>query len=182
MIPIFTETNYSFEGQHAGETVHIFLNRHWIVLLGKLIGLVIFVFLPIIPVFILSGIITAHHLESLTLFLLILYYIFLWSSAFLSITMYLLDSWIVTDERVLDMTQHGFFSKTVSEMHLAKVQDISVKIEGFIPTMFGYGNVEIQSAGTVDKFIFRQVADPNAVRDKIMELANTAREKEGREI
>lgn len=178
MIRIFQNTKYTFDGQRDGEIVSLFLNRYWIVVGYKLLFLFAAIFFPVIPIFVFSGLILEYHLENLSLFILTIYFLFIWFMAFYSITMFFLDSWIVTDTRVLDMTQHGFFSRTVSEMHLAKVQDISVKVSGFIPTLFGYGDVEIQSAGTVEKFVFREVKDPNKVRERIMALADQAREKE----
>jgi len=177
VLKLFRETNYTFDGQRDGERVNLFLYRHWITIILKLFFLGLIILFPIIPLFALSGIIATYHF-----FIIILFYMFVWSSAFYSITMYLLDSWIVTDNRVIDMTQHGYFSRTVSEMSLSKIQDISVKVTGIVPTMFGYGNVEIQSAGAVDKFIFKDVPNPNQVKDQIMDLVNKARGEEKHQI
>lgn len=176
-----TQTSYTFDGQKDDENVQIFLRRHWIIIILRLVGLAFFILFPIIPLLALSGVITTYHLESIALFILILFYIILWSIAFFHITMYLLDTWIVTEDRILDMTQHGFFARTVSEMSLSKVQDISVKVEGLLPTIFSYGNIEIQSAGTVDKFICFQVPHPNQVKEDIMALVRKARLKEEKE-
>lgn len=90
--------------------------------------------------------------------------------------LYLLDTWIVTNERILDVNQKSFFFRTVSELNLSKVQDISVKTSGLIQTIFDFGDVEIETAGAaLDKFRFRQVAHPNMVKDRIMKLVSEAR-------
>lgn len=172
---IFKESNYSFDGQRNEETVNIFLYKHWIIIFLRLLGLASLLLVPIIPLIIFSGLIGTYHLEGLVFFILIIFYLLLWSSAFFSITMYLLDTWIVTNERVIDMKQRGFFSRTISEMQISKVQDISVKTVGLIPTMFGYGDIEIQSAGTIDKFVFKQVPHPNKVKDQIMDLVKKSK-------
>lgn len=86
--------------------------------------------------------------------------------------MYLLDIWIVTDHRIIDSEQHGFFKRTVAELSLSKIQDISVEISGLIPTFLDYGNLEIQTAGTENKFMFKQIPHPNEVKDIIMNLHN----------
>lgn len=82
--------------------------------------------------------------------------------------MYMLDVWIVTDRRIIDSTQHGFFNRTVSELHLTRVQDISVHTVGVIPTLLHFGDLQVQTAGTEEKFNFLQIPNPLAVKDAIM--------------
>ncbi|MEI6490732.1 MAG: PH domain-containing protein, partial [bacterium] len=83
------------------------------------------------------------------------------------ITMYVMDIWIVTNMRIIDSTQQGFFNRTVSEISLGNIQDISTMISGLIPTTMNYGDVEVQSAGAVDHFKFRQVPNPLRVKEVI---------------
>jgi uncharacterized membrane protein YdbT with pleckstrin-like domain len=169
---IFKESHFSFDGKGDNEIVHIFLYQHWITLIAPLFGMAAFLVFPVIPLFFLSGFIAEYNLEGIVLFLVVVFYMFMWSSAFFTITMYLLDTWIVTSNRIIDTKQNGFFSRTISEMTLSRVQDISVKTEGFMQTIFSYGDVEIQTAGTVDKFVFKRVPHPNQVKDKIMHLVS----------
>jgi uncharacterized membrane protein YdbT with pleckstrin-like domain len=82
--------------------------------------------------------------------------------------MYVLDVWIVTDKRIIDSTQHGFFSRSVSELHLSRVQDISVKVDGLFQSLLKFGDLVIQTAGTENKFDFRQIPNPNEVKNQIM--------------
>ena len=84
--------------------------------------------------------------------------------------MYTLDNWIVTTKRIIDSVQNGFFHRSVAELQLDKIQDVSYKVEGLIPTFFNYGTVEIQTASKGNKFLFEQVSDPQRVKDIIMEL------------
>jgi uncharacterized membrane protein YdbT with pleckstrin-like domain len=86
--------------------------------------------------------------------------------------MYILDVWIVTDHRIIDSTQHGFFNRSISELHISRIQDISVKTDGFIQTLLKFGDLEVQTAGTENKFHFRQIPDPEGVKNKIMEHLN----------
>ena len=101
-----------------------------------------------------------------------IFYLSWWFGVFYAVTMYLLDIWMVTDHRVIDSEQHGFFRRTVAELHLSKIQDISVEIRGIIPTFLDYGDLEIQTAGTSEKFFFKQIPHPNEVKDIIMEAHN----------
>lgn len=89
--------------------------------------------------------------------------------------MYLLDSWIVSSKRIINNTQQGFFNRTISETQLLRVQDVSVKISGMIPTVLHFGDVEIQTAGTTEKFVFEQIPNPEQVKDEIMNLVTVAK-------
>ncbi len=95
--------------------------------------------------------------------------------------MYTLDNWIVTTKRIIDSLQSGFFNRRVAELHLEKIQDVSYKIEGLLPTFFNYGIVEIQTAGKDNKFLFEQVPNPQRVKDIIMELILEEEERENRD-
>ena len=147
------------------ERVIIFLYRHWFVLFLQLFALGCVGLIPIGAYIV---------LPPTTLFapVAIAYYALLLYAVMYSITMYLLDIWIVTDHRVIDSEQHGFFRRTTAEINLAKIQDISVSITGVIPTFLDFGDLEIQSAGASEKFFFKQIPNPNSVRDSIMEAHN----------
>jgi membrane protein YdbS with pleckstrin-like domain len=87
--------------------------------------------------------------------------------------MHLLDVWIVTDRRIVDSTQKGFFDRTVSELRISRVQNISVKIVGPIETFLHFGDLEIQTAGSSDMFNFSQIPHPERVKDEIMAIVST---------
>lgn len=110
------------------------------------------------------------------------YYLCTWLFFFSQFTDYYLDIDIVTDDRILDIEQRGLFNRVISELNLARIQDVHSEVKGIISTMFNYGTVHIQTAGEEENFVFEKVADPNGVRQKILELANKDRQKEGREM
>lgn len=82
-----------------------------------------------------------------------------------------LDLWIVTNDRLLDMEQKSLFNRVISELDLYQIQDATSEVNGFFPSIFNYGNLSLQTAGAVDKFIFRSVANPNKLRELILDLA-----------
>ncbi len=172
LISLFSVTHHSFEGKKSYETVIVLLYRHWFILISKLLAYVILLFVPLIVWVFAGSYIQKFGLEVLFNFLSITYIFIWWLSLFYALTMYYLDTWIVTDHRILDNEQHGFFSRSVSELHLSRIQDISVKITGPIQTFLDFGNLEIQTAGTEPKFFFKSIAHPNKVRDEIMKAQN----------
>lgn len=82
-----------------------------------------------------------------------------------------LDMWIVTNDRLLDMEQKSLFSRVISELDLYQIQDATSEVSGLFPSIFNYGNLSLQTAGAVDRFIFKSVANPNKLRQLILDLA-----------
>ncbi len=83
-----------------------------------------------------------------------------------------LDAWIVTNDRLVDIRQISLFSRTVAEVDLYQIQDVSSEVHGFFPTLFNYGNIYLQTAGPVPKFIIHNVHRPDKLRQAIIELSS----------
>ncbi len=127
--------------------------------------------LPFIAYFFIDNYLTGE-LIPLYWFGVSLYLLLWWNAVFYRLTMYLLDIWIVTDHRVIDSQQFGFFHRTVAELGLARIQDISTKLQGTMATFFNFGNLDIQTAGTEPKFRFEQIPNPAKVKDVIVHAHN----------
>jgi hypothetical protein len=174
-ISALTHSHYTFEGIQEGEEVILFLHRHKLTLILKLFGLLMVSILPFFLYPFVEYGLAKVGIEKFLPFVLVLYSMLVWSLIMQTITMYLLDYWIVTNRRILSNTQHGFWKRIVSELQFSKVQDISVKVSGVIETVLRFGDIEIQSAGAVNKFVFEEVAKPHEIKDKIMALVEKRR-------
>ncbi|MBF8280503.1 MAG: hypothetical protein HW383_276 [Candidatus Magasanikbacteria bacterium] len=84
---------------------------------------------------------------------------------------YYLDILVITNDRIIDVDQKGLFARTVSELDLYKVQDVTSETKGFFATMFNYGNVYIQSAAATERFTAEDIASPAKVRKMIVDLS-----------
>ncbi len=89
---------------------------------------------------------------------------------FVSWLNYYLDIWIVTNERIINITQARLFHRVVSEQKLYRVQDVTWQIEGVLGNLFKFGNVTIQTAGEQGKFTFEHIPDPEGVAKAVMHL------------
>ncbi len=179
-LSIFTHSNYTFEGKRDNEVVHIFLYSHWIIIVLKTIFYALLGLVPLVPLLIFSTSLIANGYFGIALFFVVAYWMIIWSLYFYEVMIYLLDTWIVTDQRILDIIQKSFFYRNVAELDITKVQDITVTTRGIIQTAFDFGDIEIESAGAaLNKFRFRQVAHPNMVKDRIMKLVNEAKHRNG---
>ena len=104
---------------------------------------------------------------------------------YLIVTAYVLESfltwffnvYIVTDERVIDIDFHNLIYREVTDAKLDKIQDVTYTMGGVPRTIFNYGDVLIQTAGTVPSIEFEAVPNPAEVA-KILQELRTEEEQE----
>jgi len=146
------------------EKLILFLRRHPIVLIKRWIMYLILALLPFAIYFFLINLqpwIINNKLIYPFLFLLAsVYYLYIVLFLFSAFIDYYLDVWIVSDQRIINIEQRGLFNREVAEQDLDRIQDVSGIQKGVLQTFFSFGDVHIQTAGEVQKFIFRQVANP----------------------
>ncbi len=106
------------------------------------------------------------------------FFLFAWLFLFQYFLDYYLDTWIVTTKRILNIEQAGLFHRTMSELRLYRVQDVTASVNGFWGTIFNYGNVEIQTAGEKLRFLFEQVRKPSEISKHILELSEIDRREQ----
>ncbi|MES3006092.1 MAG: PH domain-containing protein [Patescibacteria group bacterium] len=175
----FNKTNYTFEGKKDGEQVILFLHRHWWTIANRILIIVIAAFAPFVVAVAFGQILIAQNLMAIFAFLWASYYLLLWFFLFYILTIYNLNSWIVTNLRIIDQHQRGFFNQEVAELSLVNIQDVSFKMEGMIATMMNYGNIEVQTAGNDQKFRFSSIPNPQHVKDEIMKIADSVKGHNG---
>lgn len=85
------------------------------------------------------------------------------------------NAFIITNQRIIDIDQRGFFERVVSEASYEKVQDVSYRIKGVWQTFLHYGAVRIQTAGASVELEIRNVKNPEKIQELISELAHLDR-------
>ena len=92
-----------------------------------------------------------------------------------SLINYFLDLWIVTNDRIVSIDQKGLFSRTISELDLYRIQDVTSESHGIFSTIFHFGKLTAQTAAAKDFFIFENVHNPHHMREEIIRLADEDR-------
>ncbi len=92
----------------------------------------------------------------------------LWTAAFSIVTRFYLTQWVITNLRIVDIKQATFFSREVSSFLLIRVQDITTDVSGLIATLVGFGRLDVETAGSSDRFSMDNISEPAQVRDVIM--------------
>lgn len=155
-----------------GERVILTVRPHWFVLIRQTFGLFLLALVPLLLFFVpdvASRIGVTFSFGPLTTFFVSSWWLLLWTIFMIMWTNYYLDAWVVTDRRIIDIEQYGFWNRKVSECRLDRVQDISAEVKGFFRTILGFGSVYIQTAAEAERFIMKDVPNPNGVKDAIFD-------------
>jgi len=175
----------SFPGKHNDEQIVLFLRRHWFILFVHLVSVFMAV-LGLVLIYIFLNLSTENLAQSEYFNLLLLGEsfgtIFIWNLFFILWLDYYLDTWIVTNERIININQKGFFCRNISELKLTKIQDVTSEIAGVIPTLLDYGNIHVQTAGEKERFVFYQIPNPNKVKNVIAHLQEKEKREEDKEM
>lgn len=87
-----------------------------------------------------------------------------------------LNTYIVTNKRLLHYAQKGLFDQTVTETPHERILNVSYKTEGIISTFFGYGNVIVQVVGLMEPIILENIDTPMQIKDYLWEMHKRATE------
>lgn len=169
--------DYNFKGKRSDEYILTILRRHWLVAVFEFFPIFIYLLgIIALHIFIIRPEAIFHVNISSGLLYLFESYLFLifWLAVFIIWIDYYLDMWIITDQRIVNIEQYGLFQREVSELEHGRVQDVTTEIRGLLPTIFQYGFVYVQTAGEKERFVFKQVPNPNSVRKIIMQLQKYA--------
>ena len=161
--PLFTSGN-TFKGQLPGETTVLVSRKHWITLAMPLFLIIVAALIPLAA----YSFIALTTYSRLYWFLSSAFWLFLWNLFFFNLMIYSLNTLVVTNRRVIETRQLGFFKYSASEFQKDKIQDVSVKITGILASLLNFGNLEIQTAGTENKFNFTNFPDPEKIKEIIL--------------
>lgn len=164
------EEQLDFDGQRDGEQLLFVFRRHILAMRKGFYALVIPLVITAIP-----PLIWQSNLELFLLpvggfllgLLLFSYHFILWY-----FTIY-----IVTDQRIRQVTQRGLFGKDVVELRLSKVQNISYNIPGFMGEIFQFGTIVIQTF--VGDLVIHKVEHPDKIYNKLQDAVNNVAESQG---
>jgi len=88
---------------------------------------------------------------------------------------------VITNKRLIDIDQKGFFERIVSECTYDKIQDVSYKIKGIWQTLFHFGNIQIQTAGNQANLELSSIKDPHKVQEIIADKLRKNQQDEEKE-
>ncbi len=164
------DAQLDFEGQRPGEEVLFIFRRHIIAMRKGFYLLAIPVVITAIPPLIWQNNLELFLLPvgGLILGLILFFYHFM---------MWYFTIYLVTNQRIRQVTQKGIFGKDVVELRLSKIQNISYNIPGFTGEILGFGTIVIQTF--VGDLVIRYVEHPEKTYNKLQDAVATAIELQG---
>jgi len=150
-----------FANQQKDEEVLLFLRRHFITNTFWIIITILLSLLPIIGI--LLGFNFISSTTTTIFFYLILYYMVVLTFAFVQFLSWYYNISLVTTKRIVDIDFYGLLYKNVAATAIDKIEDISYTQVGALRSFFDYGDVDIQTAGTISHFDFTAVPHPQKV-------------------
>lgn len=161
-----------------GEERVMIVRRHWFLLVKRTVFVIVLALVPLIFFLLTQEALLPTLEERSTAGVLFfmgtsLYYLYLFLFFLHAWVDYDLDVWIVSTRRIVNIEQHGLFSRVVSELFLDKIQDVTTEVRGVVATAMHFGDVHIQTAGENPRFLFDDVPNPSVIAQKIMELHRT---------
>ncbi|MFZ3031894.1 MAG: PH domain-containing protein [Candidatus Moraniibacteriota bacterium] len=180
----YTFGRYHFQGQHENEQILQVIHRHWFNITVHLGVMFLLSFFLLGSISFIPFLFPETALENTSFFAFIqsTILLFMWTYGFLTWIDYYFDVWIVTNERIVNIEQRGLFARSISELRFSRVQDVTASASGLVSTILNFGDVSVQTAAEEERFVFRQVSDPFAVKDRIMTLSRQSAKDDMRDI
>ena len=75
---------------------------------------------------------------------------------------------IVTDQRLIQITQKGLFHRSVIDMGLNQIQMVNYQVSGLQETLLGFGTIMMQTF--VGDLVIHEIHHPAAIQKKLLEI------------
>jgi len=160
-------TEIFFDSQHSQEKVLLLLRRHPVTQVGWIITAI---FLAILP-FLFSAVGLLQFLPSNYQFAATIgWYLLIIGFSLESFLSWFYNVYITTDERIIDVDFYNLLYKNISAAKIDNIEDITTEAGGVLASVFNFGTVKIQTAGSVTEFDFEDVPQPAKVTAFLNEM------------
>jgi len=156
-----SQPTLQFEGQYEDETVLLVFRRHPVAMRKGFYVLIILMLLGTLPVLIApeSG---KSYLAVIGGFAIgLIGFFYHWIGWYFSV-------FIVTNLRFRQAVQRGFFGKSIVDVGLNKIQNISYNINGFSASVFGFGTIVVQTY--VGDLVLDKVPHPDRIYSELHQI------------
>ena len=158
--------------------VHV-LRHHWFTFLPRIILFIVLILVPVALYFIFNTLFPTLFEGQIIYPIAVLfgsmYYLGILLLFYAQFIEFYLDIMVITNDRAIDVEQHGLFSRSISELDLFRIQDVSTDVHGMFPTLLNYGHITIKTASTNVSLVAVDAPNPNAVREDLIRLAHEDR-------
>jgi len=161
---------------HPTERVLLTIRRHWYVYVGPAVFFVLFLVIPPLALVFAPQyfpVLATAEFSPVLDFFFALYVMAMLTVILIFWVAHYLDVWIITDERVIDIEQHGLFHREISEIPMERIQNVTIEIPGLLPTLLKFGNLKIQTASE-GEFTITDVPHCYEAKDLILQYSRAS--------
>jgi len=156
-----------FDSQEKSEHVLLVLRQHPFTQVGKILaGVLMF----LAPFFASSVGLFSFLPGSYQMSFSIMWWIMTFGFFFSVFIIWFFNVYIITDERLIDVDFHSLIYKDIASAKLDKIEDISAVTGGAIQSIFDFGTIKVQTAGSKVTIDFADVPHPSRVTKLLNEL------------
>jgi|SRR3989338_1326266 len=154
----------SFQTQKHNELIILFLRAHLITNVSWLVLSLILITLPIIALIFLPKLGINFSASSQTIrftgVYIFFYCLIVFSYVFINFLHWFYNIFLVTTERIVDVDYSDIVMHNIASTNLNHIEDVNYTQSGFIPTLFNYGNLFVQTAGNERNFEALSISKP----------------------
>lgn len=146
-----------FDTQEDGEKIYLLLRSHPFTQIGWILSSIFLFILLFISNFFIQSFFNLGQIFIINLFFIIFILSYIW----FSILNWYFNVGIITSKRVIDIDFYAVLYKEITVAQLGKIEDITVKSGGYFESLFDYGSIFVQTAGTEANVEFVNVPHPS---------------------
>jgi hypothetical protein len=155
-----------FEDQKESEEVLLTLRAHPITLVPTFVNGIVLFFLIFG-----FGLIAGQFLNVVQItYLLVFFYFVTFFYIWFQIVNWYFNIGIVTNKQIVDVDFSALTYRNVTRTELGHIEDITVKVSGFASSIFDFGNIFVQTAGSEVNTEFMQAPHPAKAAHMIQDI------------
>ena len=89
--------------------------------------------------------------------------------------LWLINAYVITDQRIISIAYPTLFAKTVEEADLGSIATITCKTQGIFEAMFKTGKVIISFSNATKAFELEKVHEPEYLKELILKAKSTGK-------
>lgn len=152
--------SHTFDGQREDETVEVVFRRHPIALRKGFYMLLIPFTLCSIPALIWQDLLWLYGVSLGGLVLGLVLFFYHWVGWYYTY-------FVITNQRLRQVSQKGLFGRSVVDLGLSKIQNISYNVPGFTGEILGFGTIVLQTY--VGDLVLDKIHHPGKIYNKIQD-------------
>ncbi len=161
----------TFINQEEGEEVALLLRRHFITNVPWIAFSIFLALLPLLIPFVAATFPLPAFSSSTITLMFAFYYLFIFGFILLNFALWYFHVGLVTTLRILDIDLAGILYRQITVTKHENVEDVTHSQIGFVSSLFNYGDVHVQTAGTEVNIEFDRIPRPSKAAEIIHDLS-----------